>query len=190
MATVIKQRSENETDAERLDRLAVNGSKRRKSRALKGNANDVGGISIADKVLHRLGDAIEEWAQAVAQAAKKQGRKIERIHAADLIGWAIEKRPLLLATLYSARPSEIIAANVLENSEPLARYAPTLDDISECYGHDAAVADQVVKALGADETRRRWFTGTLPKASTILPRAKDAPELFSYPATSGNNRAY
>ncbi|MBL8883235.1 MAG: hypothetical protein JNL45_09310 [Hyphomicrobium sp.] len=189
MSAIIKQRHEDETDAERRDRLAVNGSKRRKSRALKGNLNDPGGVSIADRAVYRLGDAVEEWARAIVIVARELGLKIEFIHACDLLGWAIERRPLLLTTLYSARPSPIIAANILENSEPLARYAPTLSDIEEFYEHDAEVAKKIVQTLGADETRRRWFTNTLPKASSVLPRTEDAPALFCYPATSGASRA-
>lgn len=188
MATFIKQRRETESDAERADRLAVN-SRRRKSRALKGNTNDVGGVSIAERAVYRLADAVEEWARAVVIVARERGLKIEFVHACDLLGWAIEKRPMLLATLYSSRPSEIIAQNILENAAPLARYAPTLEDIAESYSHDAAVADQVIKALGADETRRRWYLDTLPKASTVLPRAHDAPAHFSFPATPGTSRA-
>lgn len=188
MATLLKQRCEDESDAERRDRLAVDGSKRRKGRALKGNDSDAGGTSISDRVLYRLGDLTEEWARALMQVARAQGRKIEYVHACDLIGWAIERKPLLLATLYCSRPSEIICANLLENSEPLARYVPSIADISEHYGQDEALAKKVALELGPDEVRRCWFLGKLPKASHFARLAADAPQHFCIPVLDGNSR--
>lgn len=187
MATLLKQRCEDESDAERRDRLAVNGSKRRKGRALKGNDSDAGGFSITDRVLHRLGDLSEQWARALMKVAREEGRSIAYIHALDLIGWAIERKPMLLVTLYCSRPSALICGNILENSEPLARYVPSLEDIAEYYD-DEVLAKKVALALGPDETRRRWFQKTLPKASHFARLAADAPQHYAVPVTDGNIR--
>ena len=121
------------------------------------------------------------------KVAREQGRKIEFVHACDLIGWAIERKPMLLATLYCSRPSQIICQNILENSEPLARYCPTLEDIEEFY-QDEALAKKVALGLGPDETRRRWFLGTLPKASHFARVSGAAPPHYAVPITYGTSR--
>lgn len=185
MGFLIKQRNEDESDAKRRARLAVS----TKHRKFKGNESDAGGTSSAERVLFRLGDAIEQWARALMTVSRAQGTRLEYVHALDLIGWAVERRALLLATLYSSRPSEIVCANILENSPPRSLYIPTTEDIAEFYDQNEAVAHQVAKALGNDETRRRWYLGRLPKASSILPRSTDAPACFSEPVTSGTSRA-
>lgn len=191
MGALIRQRAEDETDAQRRDRLAVHGSRRRKARRVKGNEAEPGGIAVTDRILFRMGDLIEEWARALMSVGREKGLRIEFIHACDLIGWAVERRPLLLATLYASRPSAILCENILDNSEPRARYTPTHEDISEFYGFDDEVAWMLVRSLGPDEVRRRWYLGTLPAASRVLPRPPeqhDVAAAFSVPILDGNSR--
>lgn len=149
------------------------------TKPLKGNEADVGGFGIVDRVIYQMADNIDAWSNALVRVARGQGLRLEYQHCRDLLGWAVERSPLLLATLYRSRPSQILCENILENSPPLSRYAPSLADIAEHFAPPAPdvedmhaarkAAKRLVSQLGPDEVRRRWYLETLPRNA---PRAE------------------